>query len=207
VVVIEVFADVWCPFTHVGLRQLVARRAEAGADARLLVRAWPLELVNGQPLDPAFVAEEVAELRAQLVPDLFAGFDERRFPTTTLPALRLTAAGYARDLATGEAVALELRDRLFERGQDIGSPDVLAEVAATHDLPAPAAADAALDEAVRRDHAEGRARPVTGSPHFFTPGGGFFCPALAVERVDGHLRITADPEGFARFVDSCLGVA
>src|SRR3954464_13451066 len=47
---IEVFADVACPFTHVGLCRLVARRRESNSDAVLWVRAWPLELVNGEPL-------------------------------------------------------------------------------------------------------------------------------------------------------------
>ena len=60
-------------------------------------------------------------------------------------------------------------------------------------------------EIVEADWAEGKARGVMGSPHFFTPGGDFFCPALDVRRVDGHLRITADPEGFDRFLESCLG--
>jgi predicted DsbA family dithiol-disulfide isomerase len=203
--VIEVFADVWCPFTHVGLRALVARRAELGVERPLLVRSWPLELVNGAPLEPAFVAEEIGELRSQVVPDLFRGFDEHGFPTTTLPALRLTAAAYERGLLLGETVALELRDRLFERGEDISSPAVLAEVAAAHGLDEPAAARSdASPDAVERDYAEGRARAVTGSPHFFTPAGGFFCPALEVERVDGHLRITADPDGFTRFMEACL---
>lgn len=51
---VEVFADLGCPFTHVGLRRLLARRAELARDEPvLLVRAWPLELVNGQPLAPA----------------------------------------------------------------------------------------------------------------------------------------------------------
>ena len=50
---LEVFADVCCPFTHVGLRRIVRRRAELGRDdVVLVVRAWPLELVNGVPLDP-----------------------------------------------------------------------------------------------------------------------------------------------------------
>ena len=30
--VIEVFADIWCPFAHVGLSRLVQRRDETGAD-------------------------------------------------------------------------------------------------------------------------------------------------------------------------------
>jgi len=199
---VEVFADVWCPFTHVGLRRFVDHRSERGVDLGLRVRSWPLELVNGQPLDVDFVAEEISEIRALVAPDLFVGFDTHTFPTTTLPALELTAQAYQGSAAVGEAVALELRDRLFERGEDIGSPDVLAEIAASHRLD-PAAARSV--DIVESDWAEGKARGVTGSPHFFTPGGDFFCPALDVRRVDGHLRITADPEGFDRFLESCLG--
>lgn len=65
---IEVFADVVCPFTHVGLRRLVERRHELGSSAVLRVRAWPLELVNGEPLAADVVAEEVRELREQVAP-------------------------------------------------------------------------------------------------------------------------------------------
>src|SRR5262245_18171405 len=46
---IEVFADVVCPFTHVGLRRLVGYRERAQReDVAIRVRAWPLELVNGE---------------------------------------------------------------------------------------------------------------------------------------------------------------
>jgi predicted DsbA family dithiol-disulfide isomerase len=206
VAVIEVFADVWCPFTHVGLRRFVQTRAEMGRDVHLRVRAWPLELINGQPLDPGFVAEEVTELQEQVAPDLFRGFDEAGFPTSTLPALRLTASAYERDLALGERVALDLRHRLFERGQDIAAAAVLSEVTAAHGLPEPDDDDDGPEgeDPVEADWAEGRARSVTGSPHFFTPAGDFFCPSLEVQKVDGHLRITADPEGFDRFVRACL---
>lgn len=77
---------------------------------------------------------------------------------------------------------------------------MLAEVAAAHGLDL----DGADDDLAGRDWEEGRGRGVIGSPHFFTPGGSFFCPALEVRQVDGHLRITADPEGFQRFLDSCF---
>jgi 2-hydroxychromene-2-carboxylate isomerase len=198
---VEVFADVWCPFTHVGLRRFVELRGRMAAPPVLVVRSWPLELVNGAPMDPAFIAEEVEDIRASVAPDLFAGFDVERFPTTTLGALALTGRAYERSPATGEAVALELRDRLFERGEDISDGDVLAAVAAAHDLPAAATDD---HDIPGRDWREGRARGVIGSPHFFTPGGDWFCPALDVSRdPDGHLRITADPEGFDAFVRSC----
>lgn len=206
---VEVFADVWCPFTHVGLRRFVERRQARGSDLVLRVRAWPLELVNGEPLDPASVAEEVDGIRSAAAPDLFAGFDRSRFPTSTLGALTLTHAAYGAGPDVGEAVALDLRHRLFELGQDVGRDDVLAEVAAGHGVrgPAPPAADREIPEAVERDWAEGRARGVVGSPYFFAPGGEFFCPALDVHRVEGHLRISSDPEEFERFLAACFGDA
>ena len=49
---LEVWADVTCPFTHVGLHRLVDERDRQGRDdLHLRVRAWPLELVNGVPMD------------------------------------------------------------------------------------------------------------------------------------------------------------
>jgi hypothetical protein len=178
--VIEVFADVWCPFTHVGLRRLVDLRDELGRpDVQLLVRSWPLEIINGKPLDADFVAEEVDDIRAQVAPDLFTGFDASAFPTTTLPALALAAAAYDRDVGTGERVGLASEHGVRFDPTDHGK--VLA------------------------DHREGVERNVIGSPHFFAHGEGFFCPTLDVHREDdGHLRITVDPVGFQRFAELCF---
>lgn len=201
-VLIEVFADVGCPFTHVGLRRFVERRRALGRDdVRLWVRSWPLEVVNGRPLDPAFIAEEVDEIREQAAPDLFAGFDETTFPATSMPALCLAVAAYERDPAVGERVSLELRDLLFEHGVDVADPEVLARIAAGHGIEL----DASLPERVLAEHADGSERGVIGSPHFFTPTGGFFCPALDVGRdAQGHLRVHADPAGFDAFLAACF---
>ena len=85
--VIEVFADVWCPFAHVGLNCVVDRRAQAEAEeVRLNVRAWPLELVNGEPLDPVTTTHHVRDLQRQVAPNLFRRFDAKHFPRTSLPA-------------------------------------------------------------------------------------------------------------------------
>ena len=201
--VIEVFADVACPFTHVGLRRFVERRAELGRpDLTLLVRAWPLEIVNGQPLDPHFIAEEIDDIRRQIAPTLFDGFTEASFPASSLPALALAAAAYDRSPATGEAVSLELRNLMFEQGIDIADPQVLDDLAGRHKVQV----DLTDPQPVLDDHAEGVARGVIGSPHFFTPAGDFFCPSLDVHRdADGHLRISADLPGFDRFVGACFG--
>jgi predicted DsbA family dithiol-disulfide isomerase len=200
---IEVFADVCCPFTHVGLRRLVERRAQLGRDQpRLRIRAWPLELVNGHPLDPALIAHEIAELRAQVAPDLFVGFDAGAFPATSMPALALVSAAYRRDLATGEAVSLALRDALFEHGRDIADRAVLAEIAAGNGVGEPDDDDR---ERPVDDWHEGQRRGVVGSPYFFVATGPVFCPTLEITKVDGRLHITTDADAVESFMVAALG--
>ena len=199
---IEVFADIVCPFTHVGLRRLVERRAAAGRTVPVLhVRAWPLELVNGEPLVGDFVAEEVAALREEVAPDLFGGFDAARFPSTSLPALTMVAAAYRRDVQLGEHVSLRLRDALFEEGADIGALDVLAEIATANGLDVPEVGDR---DAITADLDEGRRRGVDGSPHFFLGSEGFSCPSLEITRVAGHLQVAFDAARFEQFARQAL---
>jgi predicted DsbA family dithiol-disulfide isomerase len=201
---IEVFADVRCPFAHVGLRRLFERRDMTGrTDVAIWIRAWPLELVNDAPLDPHLIAEEVDELRAQVAPDLFSSFHEASFPATSLPALVLSAAAYGHNALVGERVGLALRDALFERSRDIASPGVLLDIAsdAGIDLPATDARQLVLD-----DWHEGQRRGVIGSPHFFVGGESFFCPSLKIDRVEGHLHITSDPAVFDSFLNDCFDV-
>lgn len=197
---VTVFADVVCPFAHVGLRRLVAARAERGrSDVALHVRAWPLEWVNGTPMGGRAVAAKAADLRAQVAPDLFAHLDPDRFPATSIPALALTEAAYALGPWVGEAVALDLRTELFERGHDVSDPAVLAAVAARHGVTGPG------DEAtVRRDLEEGRARGVVGSPHFFVGEQSLFCPVLDIHHAGGHLAVAVDAAAYERLVADCF---
>ena len=199
---IEVFADVRCPFTHVGLRRLVERRAALGADVVLRIRAWPLELVNDAPLDPEMIAEEVAVLRAQVAPDLFSGFDPATFPSTSLPPLALAVAANAVRPEVGERVGLALRWALFEEGRDISRPDVLLDIAASAGIALPSHCE--IDR-IRDDWAEGQRRGVVGSPHFFVGPDSFFCPTLDIHRVDGELVVQQDRSGFAAFADQIFG--
>lgn len=201
--VIEVFADIWCPFAHVGLRAVVAERARLGhTDIPLHVRAWPLELVNGRPLVAGDTAHHVADLREQVAPDLFAGFNVSTFPHSTIEALGLVARAYRRNATTGEAVSLALRDALFERGLDISACGVLASIAADHDVTY--SVHDGVDD-VLADWAEGRERGVQGSPHFFCRDDEAFCPVLDVERDEhGHLVVQRTAAMLNRFLDTCL---
>lgn len=74
-----------------------------------MVRAWPLELINGSPLQGAKVSEQVTELRANVAPELFAGFSPAHFPSTSLPAFALTAAAYR--VGSGRHAERKLRSR------------------------------------------------------------------------------------------------
>jgi predicted DsbA family dithiol-disulfide isomerase len=200
---VEVFADVACPFTHVGLRQFVARRRDLGLTEPVLrLRAWPLELVNDAGLDGAALVPKVRALQMRLAPDLFAGFDPETFPRTSLPAMAAEAAAYRFGAEIGEQVSLGLRDLLFERGTDISDPDVLRSLLAGHGIPAPSTED---EQQVRADYEEGKRRGVVGSPHFFTPeGSDFFCPSLAIGHQGERLEVTFDSEGFTEFISAAF---
>lgn len=202
-VVIDVYADVWCPFAHVGLRTFAMRRDESGRhDAIMRVRAWPLELVNGEPLDPQATAEHVRDLRREVAPDLFVGFDPQHFPRSTLPALAVAAAAYRHGDRTGEAVSLAIRDALFEQGSDISRSDVLQRIADAHGV---YGTDEEDREAVLGDWQEGRSRGVRGSPHFFCGDLQAFCPALDITKDhEGRLHVERNTEALGAFLDACF---
>lgn len=202
---IEVFAEIACPFTHAGLRRLCVARDANRIDAPIRIRTWPLEWVNGAPLDPATVEREIAALRAEVAPDLFQGFDGARFPATTIPASGLAAVAYERDQQLGEAVSFALRTALFEEGRDLADAVELRSIAQTFDLRVP---DAATGEAlVRADWHEGQQRGVVGSPHFFTGDRDFFCPSLTIEHADDRFIVHRDADQLAEFYRTALGIA
>jgi predicted DsbA family dithiol-disulfide isomerase len=199
---VEVFADVVCPFAHVGLRRFVARRTELGRSRPLLrVRAWPLEVVNAKPFDPESVARNVVELRRQVAPELFDGFTPSAVPPTSLPAFALVADAAAVSDELGEAVSLAVRAALFDEGRDVADPDVLAGIAAAHGVEE---RTAAAVTAYQLDYDEGRRRGVQGSPHFFVGEHDYFCPALRIDRSDGDFTITPSPARLEELLDTCF---
>ena len=201
--VVEVFADIWCPFTHVGLRAIDEQRVLTGrSDTLIRVRAWPLELVNGAPLSATVTQEHIDHLREQVAPMLFRGFDSQRFPTSTLEALALVARAYRADVKVGEQASFALRDALFEHGQDISDRGVLGEIAAELGIDMPSRAD---HDAVLDDWHEGQRRGVLGSPHFFCGGADTFCPSLDIAKnPERGVSITRDTSRLRAFLERCF---
>lgn len=201
--VIEVFADIWCPFAYVGLRMIRDYRNKVGAtDTAIIVRSWPLELINDAPMDPAKAKRNCDALRDQVAPDSFAYVNVENFPTSTLDALTLIARVYKVDTALGEKAAFRVREALFEEGRNISDRSVLDDLAqelGITDYYDPTHA------AVRADWEEGKRRGVVGSPHFFHGAVGTFCPSLQMTREPSTgLTIHADTSRMQEFLQQCF---
>jgi 2-hydroxychromene-2-carboxylate isomerase len=204
--VIEVFADIWCPFAHVGLNTVADQLRICGRrDVGIWVRAWPLEWVNGRAMDPTAALEHAQQLREQVSPALFAGFDVSRFPRSSIPALAVAAKAYRMGLEVGQSFSFEVRNSLFEHRQDVGDPDVLREMSKSLGLadPDPDPDDYATVVAEWR---EGRDRGVLGSPHFFCGGLSAFCPALDISKAGsgGGKVIRRNANRLDTFLRECL---
>ena len=199
---VEVFADITCPFTHLGLARVAEHLAQANGDAEIRVRAWPLEWVNGRPLDAVATAHKIGSLREQLGIEAFVGFRVDHWPHTTIPALNLAAAAYEKNSTTGLEISLALRAALFEQGEDISDPDVLAAIADTSGLGRPPTEPS---QSVLADYAEGQRRGVSGSPHFWVDDHDYFCPSLDLGHdAAGELTARFDPDGLKAFLSKVV---
>lgn len=175
---IEIYCDISCPFAHVSLHRVRSLRDLISPRSPLIVRSWPLELVNGKPLDPTATARHVEELRRDVAPGLFSGFRRSAMPRSTLRALALVEAANDRDPWVGERISLELRTLLFEQGRAVDDA-LLASMARETGLDPSLIDDTSR---VTERYTEGQRRGVRGSPHFFLGDRGLFCPLLDIER-------------------------
>lgn len=184
-VTVDLYEDFVCPWCRVG-RANLARAIEQWAGPPVVVRHLPFML------DPTIPPEgndfrahmehkfgdrgDIDEIHAHLTEvgaraGLTFNFDTIRHAPNTLRAHRLVELAPEPER---EAMATDLFDRYFEHGQDIGSIEVLAEIARTHGMDEQVAHNLLSGEgataAIAASMREAQQLGITGVPFFVIDG-------------------------------------
>jgi predicted DsbA family dithiol-disulfide isomerase len=181
---IAVYSDVICPWCFVGKRRLERAVREVGAEASV---TWlPFELNPDMPPDGLeratyrarkFGAERSRELDANMTAlgkeeGIAFAFDRIARTPNTRKAHALIA--HASRLGRADAVVEALFVAYFEEARDIGSDDVLADIAARHGLDRTEALRAIADPQLRAEvvahEGEAAGLGVSGVPFFLVEG-------------------------------------
>ena len=114
---VTVFADIVCPFTHVGLRRMTERRDQIGSTEpppgeRVAARVGQRRTVGRARRRPS----RSRRCGMMLRPTSSPVSTPTRSRATSVPALGLASLAYTLDLATGESVSLALRDARVRTG-------------------------------------------------------------------------------------------
>ncbi|MBA2697070.1 MAG: DsbA family protein [Actinobacteria bacterium] len=177
---VQVWSDIGCPWATAALLRLYAARERLGLATEITVdhRAFPLELVNGQPT-PRHILDAEIPVVGRLAPDfgwsVWRGPAEH-YPVTTLIGLEAVQAAKAQGLHVSEQVDMSLRRALFVDSRCISiRAEVERAVRACPDVHA---------DALLADLDSGRARAdvteqwrvaesdhIQGSPHLFLADG------------------------------------
>ncbi len=174
---IVVFADLGCPWAHVGIHRLQTARTRLESSISIDVRVFPLEIINAQPTPFRGLQNEIPAL-AEMEPDagweLWAG-DATTWPVTTLLPMEAVEAAKEQGLDTSAKLDHALRRALFGESRCISMRHVILDVAAScDDLDVPALTAALDDGRARRPMLDGyraAAGDIQGSPHYFLADG------------------------------------
>lgn len=174
---IVVFADLGCPWAHVGVHRLHAARKRVGRSVSIDVRVFPLEIINSQPTPFRGLQNEIPVL-SEMEPDagweLWAG-DATTWPVTTLLSMEAVEAAKEQGLDASAQLDHALRRALFGESRCISMRHVILEVAAScTGVDVPALAAALDDGRARRSMLDGyrtAADAIQGSPHYFLADG------------------------------------
>ena len=93
---------------------------------------------------------------------------------------------------------------MFEEGRDVDDDAVLGALASQFGIDCPPAADGRIEALALAELAEGRARGVIGSPHFFVDSTAVFCPTLNIAHDDGGFSVEVDWSELEAFLALCF---
>jgi predicted DsbA family dithiol-disulfide isomerase len=215
--VVTIWSDVHCPWATTAIHRLRRARERDGLDVEFRLRAWPLELVNGEVDGRDALLLEVGVL-STYEPEIFSAYQNDAWPSTFLPAHELVAAARrVHGPRTAEDVDYALRLSFFRDSVDISlRPGLERALQLAAGFGSDLDAQAVLAEwdcggpraDVLADFRESKDAGVQGSPHVFWPDGsdsvnpGF--SGLQMQR--GIPRIgAADPREPARLLREHLG--
>jgi predicted DsbA family dithiol-disulfide isomerase len=201
------WAEYYCPWCYVAAVRLHALQKEYEGRALAITRFFPIELVNGEEPPRDILEQEwwlaaIQEPAAPFVP--FTG----EWPTTTLPAF--DAVWAARQQGWPVAMDLDLRVRraFFGESRNIGSRDVLLEIARDtaeldfarfeRDFASPAARAAVTAEsALARERYH-----VRGTPTLMLSDGTRVRPPIAMPKIRNRRIVSMPP--LTCFGDGCM---
>ena len=178
--VIVVFSDIWCSFAHIAIHRLHATRRRLGLAGRVEFdhRAFPLELLNGEPSPRPGTDSEVGRMAGH-EPD--AGWQlwqdkDWLYPSTMLPALEAVQAAKDQSSRAAEQLDLALRRAFWAESRCISNTSVILDVASgAEGVDVDKLAEALGDGRARRMLTEQAAiastEQVNCSPHLFLPDG------------------------------------
>lgn len=188
------WADPGCPWATLALYRLHRARRDAGAEDRLVfdIRAFPLELLNGQPT-PRLIVDAEIPVVGGLEPDIGMSLWSGRvdaYPVTTLLAFEAIMAAKEQGAGPADRLDLALRLALFRDSLCISLHHVICEVAGRVEGLDAAALEDALRSGRHRprvftDKEEAESTGVQGSPHLFLPDGSdMHNPGITMHKTD-----------------------
>ena len=122
------WAEYYCPWCYIAAVRLHKIMPEYEGRVRLRQRAFPLEIFGGGSTNPKELELEIWLAALQEPEAVFKPFKED-FPTTTLPAFEAAWCAFQQGDSLGHNFDLRIRRAFFAEGRNIGSREVMLELA------------------------------------------------------------------------------
>lgn len=144
------WGEYYCPWTYIAVVRLRRVMPSLAGRVSLRLRAFPLELIDGFAAPRDVLAQEWWLAAIQEPHASFAPHSGEHWPTTTMPAFEAAWCAARQGDAAAADFDLRVRRAFFAEGRDIGSRQVMRDIAA----------ETGLDiAAFERDFASGAAAP------------------------------------------------
>jgi predicted DsbA family dithiol-disulfide isomerase len=122
------WAEYYCPWCYIAAVRLHKILPEYEGRVRVRTRAFPLEVYGGGPPNRKELELEIWLAALQEPAAVFKPFKED-WPTTTLPAFEAAWCAFQQGEAIGHDFDLRIRTAFFAEGRNIGSREIMLELA------------------------------------------------------------------------------